>query len=150
MPNFSQVSKERLATCHPELQVLFNYVIQFYDCTVICGFRTKADQEAAFNAGFSKVHYPGTHSTKPSVAVDVAPYEKSGIDWGKLQSAQFAGYVMGVAALLYKMQIMKHKVRSGADWNMNNDVDDTTFWDGNHFELILSEEEKKNLIYYEV
>jgi peptidoglycan L-alanyl-D-glutamate endopeptidase CwlK len=136
MATFSQTSKNRLSTCHFELQLLFNYVIQFYDCTVICGFRTKADQEAAFNAGLSKVHYPGTHSTKPSVAVDVAPYEKTGIDWGKLQSAQFAGFVVGCAAMLFRMQIMKHHVRSGADWDMDNDVDDTTFWDACHFELV--------------
>lgn len=142
MPNFSQVSKDRLSTCHPELQLLFSYVIQFYDCTVVCGFRTKADQEKAFTDGLSKVHYPGTHSTKPSVAVDVAPYESTGIDWSKTQSAHFAGFVMGIAALLYKQGVMKHKIRSGADWNSDNNIDDTTFWDANHFEVVPNVGEK--------
>ena len=150
MPQFSQVSKDRLATCSFELQLLFNYVIQFYDCTVVCGFRTKVDQEKAFDDGLSKVHYPGTHSTKPSIAVDVAPYESNGIDWSKTQSAHFAGFVMGIADLLFKQGLLKHKIRSGADWNSDNNIDDTTFWDANHFELVLSDEEKKNIKYFEV
>lgn len=135
MATFSTNSKAKLATCHFELQLLFNYVIQFYDCTIICGYRTKAAQEEAFNIGNSKLHYPGQHNTKPSVAVDVAPYENV-IDWGKLQSAQFAGYVKGVADMLYKLNMMKHRIRSGADWDSDNDIDDTTFWDACHFELI--------------
>jgi peptidoglycan LD-endopeptidase CwlK len=150
MPTFSFISKQRLSTCNMELQILFNYVIQFYDCTVVCGYRTKAEQEKALADGLSKVGYPGTHSTKPSIAIDVAPYEATGIDWSKTQSAHFAGFVMGCASLLLKFGYIKHKIRNGADWNSDNNIDDTTFWDANHFELILSEEEKKNLIYYEI
>lgn len=149
MPQFSYISKERLLTCHPDLQVLFTYVIQFYDCTVVCGYRTKEDQEKAFNSGLSKVRYPGTHSTKPSIAVDVAPFEGINIDWGKTQSAHFAGYVMGFADMLFKYGVIKHRIRNGADWDGDNDVDDTTFWDACHFELILSQEEKSNLKYFE-
>ncbi len=149
MPAYSNISLQKLSTCHKELQILFNHVIQYYDCTVVCGFRTKADQEQAFNDGLSKVHYPGTHSTKPSIAVDVAPYETNHIDWSKTQSAFFAGYVMGVADRLYTLGLMKHHIRNGADWNGDHDVDDTTFWDANHFELILSDEEKSHLQYFE-
>jgi len=149
MPQFSPASKKRLDTCHQDLIFLFTYVIRLYDCTVVCGFRTKADQEKAFDAGLSKVHYPGTHSTKPSIACDVAPFEGTSIDWGKLQSAWFAGYVMGVADRLYKIGTITHRIRNGADWDMDHDVDDTTFWDATHFELILSDEEKQIVKYYE-
>jgi peptidoglycan LD-endopeptidase CwlK len=150
MPTFSQASRDKLSSCSFELQLLFNYVVQFYDCTIVCGYRPKADQEKAFSDGLSKVHYPGTHSTKPSIAVDVAPYETTGIDWGKIQTAHFAGFVMGVASMLFKQGVMKHKIRSGADWNGNMDVDDTTFWDACHFELVLTDEEKTNIKYFEV
>jgi peptidoglycan L-alanyl-D-glutamate endopeptidase CwlK len=136
MPVFSQISKDRLATCHPDLAILFNYVIKFYDCTIVGGYRTKADQEAVFDAGLSKVHYPGTHNTKPSNAVDAAPYEKTGIDWTVKQSAHFAGFVMAIAAMLYDKGIITHKIRSGADWDSDNDIDDTTFWDAGHFEIV--------------
>lgn len=150
MPVFSKISRNRLSECHEDLQTLFNHVIQFYDCSVLCGFRTKVDQERAFNDGLSKVHYPGTHSTKPSIAVDVAPYEGTSVDWSKTQSAHFAGYVMGVADRMYLLGIIKHKIRNGADWDSDNDIDDTTFWDANHFELVLTEVEKQLIKYYEV
>jgi peptidoglycan L-alanyl-D-glutamate endopeptidase CwlK len=149
MPDFSQISKNRLSTCAIELQILFNHVIQFYDCTVVCGYRTKVDQEKAFNEGLSKVHYPGTHSTKPSIAVDVAPFEGNHIDWSRDQCAFFAGYVQATADRLWKIGLMKHRLRTGADWNSNHDINDTTFWDACHFELVLSDEEKALLKYFE-
>jgi peptidoglycan L-alanyl-D-glutamate endopeptidase CwlK len=149
MPKFSQISNRRLETCHEDLQLLFNWVIKFYDCSVVCGYRTKAEQEKALSDGLSKVGYPGTHSTKPSIAVDVAPYEKTGIDWSKTQSAHFAGFVMAISEMLYIGGLINHKIRNGSDWNNDYDVDDTTFWDAGHFELILSEEEKRELVYYE-
>jgi peptidoglycan L-alanyl-D-glutamate endopeptidase CwlK len=149
MSQFSQISKDRLATCHFELQLLFNYVIQFYDCTIVDGYRTKVKQHEYLLSGKSQIDYPTVHNTKPSIAVDVAPYESTGIDWGKLQSAYFAGVVMGIANMLFKNGLIKHKIRCGVDWDKDNDVDDTAFWDAGHFELILSEEEKLNLKYYE-
>ena len=144
MASFSKQSKDILGTCHFELQLLFNYVIQFYDCTVICGYRTKEAQELAFSRGASKKHYPAMHNTKPSVAVDVAPFEKTRVDWDKEQSAHFAGFVMGVASMLYKIKLMKHQIRSGADWDSDNDINDTAFWDACHFELVLLPEETLN------
>jgi peptidoglycan LD-endopeptidase CwlK len=141
MPGFSRISANRLGTCHSDLIILFTYVIKYYDCAIICGYRTKADQEAAFDAELSKVHYPSTHNSKPSIAVDVAPYEKTGIDWSKLQSAHFAGCVMGIANMLFERGIITHHIRNGADWNSDNDVDDTTFWDAGHFELIPNPQE---------
>jgi peptidoglycan L-alanyl-D-glutamate endopeptidase CwlK len=149
MSKFSEISLQRLATCHRDLQTLFNHVIQDYNCSVVCGFRTKAEQDKAFADGLSKVQYPGTHSTKPSIAVDVAPYEGTSIDWSKLQSAYFAGYVLGVADRLFRIGSITHRIRNGADWDMDHDVDDTTFWDACHFELVLSEEEKLIVKYHE-
>lgn len=136
MPAFSQTSRDKLAKAHPDLITLFNWVIKFYDCTIADSYRTKALQEQYFNEGKSKVHYPTVHNTKPSRAVDAYPFEGDRIDWGKDQSAYFAGWVMAVAAMLYQRGLMIHKVRCGIDWNMNNDIDDTSFWDAGHFELI--------------
>ena len=72
----------------------------------------------------------------PSLAVDAAPYEATGIDWSKSQMLFFAGYVKGIADQLYQSGVMSHRIRLGADWNMNNDIDDETFLDP-HFELIM-------------
>ncbi|TSA51969.1 MAG: M15 family peptidase [Planctomycetaceae bacterium] len=137
MPTFSLTSKKRLESCHPDLQALFFYIILGYDCTIICGHRDRLEQEQAFVSGHSKLNWPDSkHNQYPSMAVDAAPYEKSGIDWGKLQSAHFAGYVKGTADILYRMSIIAHKVRCGLDWDQDNDIDDTRFWDACHFELI--------------
>ena len=75
MPSFGTKSRERLETCHPDLQTLFNAVIEEVDCSVICGYRNKADQDKAVASGNSKAEYPkGKHNSNPSTAVDVYPY----------------------------------------------------------------------------
>lgn len=137
MNNFSKNSKMRLLTCHPDLITLFKTIILDYDCSIICGYRGKKAQNEAFTLGNSQLQWPNSkHNSSPSMAIDVAPYEKTQIDWGKLQSAEFAGYVKGVADQLFRSGIMSHKIRRGIDWDFDNDIDDTTFWDASHFELI--------------
>jgi len=139
MNHFSYISQERLKTCHRELQVLFNHVILDYDCTIVCGFRGEQEQNAAFAAGNSQLEWPKSrHNSNPSMAVDVVPYETGGLDWGKTQSAHFSGYVKGVADQLFRIGTMKLHLRCGVDWDQDNDVDDTKFWDGAHFELVFT------------
>jgi peptidoglycan LD-endopeptidase CwlK len=137
MPQFSQSSAEKLSTCHSDLQILCKKLIERYDFTVICGHRGEEDQNTAYKEGNSKLQFPDSkHNTVPSLAIDLAPYESTGIDWGKLQSAYFAGQVIGLAAELFAEGIMKHRIRPGIDWDNDNDIDDTKFWDAGHFELI--------------
>lgn len=137
MPSFSAISKARLSTCHQDLRILFGHVIQNFDCTIVCGHRDKADQDKAFNEGKSKLKYPRSkHNKIPSEAVDAAPYEKTGIDWSKSQMIAFAFYVKGVADQLFQSGVMTYRIRLGADWNENNDIDDETFLDACHIELI--------------
>lgn len=137
MNRFSESSERKLATCHSELQKLFRHVVMDYDCTVVCGHRGEEEQNKAYENGYSQLKWPESkHNTTPSLAVDVVPYEKGGVDWGKLQSAFFAGYVMGVADQLRRIGTIKHRIRTGADWNRDYDVDDTKFWDACHFEIM--------------
>jgi peptidoglycan L-alanyl-D-glutamate endopeptidase CwlK len=137
MPIFSQLSKTKLATCHIDLQVLFNEVVKYYDCTVVCGYRGEGEQTEAWVKGNSQLKWPNSkHNSTPSNAVDVVPFEKSGVDYGKMQSAFFAGMVKGIAIELKRKGTITHDIRIGLDWNGNNDVDDTKFWDACHFEII--------------
>ena len=63
MPSFNQTSKDRLATCDARLQQVFNEVIKYFDCTVLCGHRNQADQDAAFASGKSQKKWPnGNHN----------------------------------------------------------------------------------------
>jgi len=137
MSSFSENSKHKLASCHSDLRTLFEHVIRDYDCTIVCGHRGEQAQNEAYANGYSQLQWPNSkHNMYPSLAVDAVPYEKAGLDWGKLQSAFFAGYVLGVAAQLRRMGILRHRIRSGADWDRDYDVDDTTFWDSAHFEIM--------------
>jgi len=137
MFKFSHISKQRLSTCHPDLQVLFNSVIRSYDCFVACGHRGEAEQNKAYEEGNSQLKFPQSkHNSIPSLAVDVVPYEEGQPDWSHTQSAFFAGYVLGMAQDLYDIGEMTHKIRCGVDWNMDNDVNDTKFWDAAHFEIV--------------
>lgn len=128
MPFFSQQSRRKLATCHPDLQRLFAEVIKWYDCTVICGHRGEQEQNAAFESGHSKVKWPdGKHNKLPSLAVDVVPYP---INWGNTRRMYyFGGYVCATA------RQMGLPLRWGGDWDNDTMINDQTFNDLVHFEL---------------
>ena len=138
MPKFSKISQERLNTCHQDLITLFNYVIKYFDCTIVCGGRDEAEQNKCFNDGSSQVKYPfSKHNVLPlSEAVDAAPYENGGIDWSKDQMYYFSGFVLGIARMLYDYGAMERRIRLGADWDGDNDIQDQRFKDLPHFELV--------------
>lgn len=141
MPNFSQRSIIALASAHPHLQMLFYAVIEQYDCTVLEGKRSEAQQKENVAMGVSKTlnskHvYP---IDGPSMAVDVAPYP---LKWPKRDEATyvkdvaryyyFAGFVKGIATKLGL------KIRWGGDWDGDDIFVDQTFDDLVHFELLES------------
>lgn len=89
MPRFSKISEERLLTCHPDIIRVCRELIKQYDFSVLCGYRDQEEQDKAFNEGNSKVIYPNSkHNTKPSLAVDLAPYNETEphIDWGNVSA----------------------------------------------------------------
>ena len=154
MPTYSQTSKDRLALAHPDLQILFYWIIKYYDCTIADSYRTKVDQNKFFDQGLSQVKYPTVHNTKPSFAVDVVPYIEGGISYDEKQDLHFAGFVEAMAAMLYEKGIMVHKLRCGSNWKGDHvfigEKYKKRFKDPTHFELVMTEDEKKNLVYYEV
>ena len=128
MPSFSQKSLDKLNTCHPDLQRLFDEVVKDFDCTVLDGHRDKQRQNQMVADGKSKVIYPnGKHNKEPSEAVDVAPFP---VDWNDRERFYyFGGFVKGVASRL------GIPIRWGGDWDSDNVLDDQTFDDLPHFEL---------------
>lgn len=136
MPKFSDESFSKLSTCHRDLQVLFFEVVKFFDCTVLEGFRNQVDQEKAFAAGNTRLHYPdGNHNKNPSLAVDVAPYP---VDWSNTKLfIWFAGYVMGIAQKLKDEGKMEHSIRWGGAWDGLGKINTTgQLNDLVHFELL--------------
>jgi peptidoglycan L-alanyl-D-glutamate endopeptidase CwlK len=75
MPRFSSHSKAALKTCDIRLQEIFNRAIEETDFSILCGRRGEADQNYAFDNGFSKLRWPlSNHNFNPSRAVDAVPY----------------------------------------------------------------------------
>lgn len=132
MGTFSTQSLAILGNADPRLQTLFKEVVKTFDCTVICSYRDKESQTRAFMGGNSSVDWPDSkHNTKPSLAVDVAPYYPGGIRWTDNEGMYyFAGYVKATAERL------GIKVRGGADWDMDCDTQDQKLHDPNHFEVV--------------
>lgn len=129
MSAFSVRSARNLSECHPDLQRLFNDVIEHFDCSVLCGHRNERDQEIAYVSGNSNAHFgESKHNSVPAMAVDVVPYP---IDWDDdCRFALFAGFVMGRAVAL------DINIRWGADWDSDKQMVDETFVDMPHFELM--------------
>jgi peptidoglycan LD-endopeptidase CwlK len=127
MPRFSQKSLDQLATCEPELQRLFNAVINHWDCIILEGHRTEEQQKENVRKGVSKT-MNSKHLHSPSRAVDVAPFP---LDWNDLERFKiFGGFVLGMAAALGIPIVW------GGDWNGNKKFTDQTFFDYPHFELV--------------
>ena len=128
MPRFGKKSKQQLSTCEKDLQLVFNEVIKYVDCSVLEGHRNAERQNKLHEAGNTKVMYPkGRHNAFPSRACDVVPYP---IDWKDRERFHlFAGFVLGVA------NQMGINLRWGGDWNQDFEVDDNMFDDFPHFEL---------------
>ena len=128
MPKFGKTSKKRLATCHEDLQKVFNEVIKHVDCSVLEGHRNQERQDRLFDEGKTKVKYPnGRQNAIISNAVDVTPYP---VDWkDRERQTLFAGFVIGTA------RAMGVNLRWGGDWDQDFEVQDNKFDDFPHFEI---------------
>jgi hypothetical protein len=146
IPKFSKASIAKLAVCHSDLIKLFTQVIRYYDCTIVDSYRTKDEQEKAFKAGLSEVHYPSYHNCQPCFAVDVAPYQNNHIEWNLKQCMYFNAFVMGIAEMMFDQEIITHKIITGADWDSDHDIMDTKFIDATHFYIMPLPGEKMNFV----
>jgi len=135
--HYSRISRQRLDTCHPELQLLFETVLEFFDHSIYSGARSREDQETLFQEGSSKLRWPESkHNSVPSMAVDAGPWIEGVDRWDEPQCRLFAGFVMGVAAMLKESGSMTYSVRWGGDWDQDWNIHDQTFNDLVHFELV--------------
>lgn len=122
------ICKDRLDTCHDDLQRLVESLVEDgYDITVIEGHRTQEKQDEYFRTGKSKLKWPdGKHCATPSNAVDIM---ENPIDWNDRKRIEAFAKVV-----LFRAQALGLKIRWGGDWNQNGKSDDEKFFDGPHFE----------------
>jgi peptidoglycan LD-endopeptidase CwlK len=91
MFKFSKRSITSLLTCEEALQRLAKTALETStkDFTIICGYRSKADQDAAVAKGNSQLKFPTSkHNKFPSQAFDFVPYP---LDWEDLDSFKAIG-----------------------------------------------------------
>ncbi len=148
---YSLKSKQKLETCHNDIQIIFNEVIKYYDITILEGIRTTSRQIELYNQGKSKfdgINKLSKHQGElinngklVSFAVDVMPYKKntnafSGKEKDNRRFYYMAGIVKTISKILYDKFIITHKIRWGGDWDGDDIYTDQTFDDLCHFELI--------------
>ena len=127
MYKYSKTSRKRLDSCHPELQRLFNSLIEDYDVSIICGHRSKAEQDKAVADGASKTRYPNSkHNSMPSLGIDAALYPINWNDHGR--------HYMFVGIVRERAKHLGIPIRCGADWDSDFATNDQTFNDLVHFE----------------
>lgn len=121
----SKTSKQKLNTCHSDLQRLILEVAREEKCAVICGFRGRYEQEKAYNEGKSKARFgQSKHNFKPSLAVDVVPLP---LDWNDIPAFERLG-----EKIMKKAEELNIKIKWGRDF--------TNLKDYPHFELVQEEE----------
>lgn len=142
MANFGRRSREELNTCHPDLIVIAEYVIDFFDFSVIEGHRSLALQLKYYKEGRSKIDGVtrlGNHNYEPSLAYDIYPYPIPDLtkftDKDKARFYQMSGYFLMAAQILYKQGKITHLIRLGLDWDRDGDFKDQSFDDLPHVEL---------------
>ena len=129
MPRFGATSMRNLSTCDERLQRIFKEVILGFDCTILCGTRSKELQDHYYRIGLSKLRYPfSKHNSLPSLAVDCAPWP---VDWDDDRRFYLlAGYILKVADGL------NIPIRLGCDWDGDMNLKDQNFHDLPHVELL--------------
>lgn len=74
---WGKTSSDRLATCDKLLQDIANMMLarSEFDLTITCGYRTKEEQEDAYQKGTSRAKFgQSKHNVFPSKAIDICPY----------------------------------------------------------------------------
>lgn len=144
---FGNRSKEKLATCHDDLQKIMNLAISRskVDFGVSEGHRTVGRQKQLFDEGKSKIdgtNKLGKHNYNPSLAVDIYAYHndietRRKIAYDKITLAYIGGVIDSCAQELYNIGEISHAIRWGANWDSDGVIDyDQSFDDFPHFELI--------------
>lgn len=126
MPKFSNRSMTNLNSCHLVLRRVMSLAIEKADFTVLCGHRGQEEQEAAFEAGNSKLRWPRSkHNMYLSHAVDIAPYP---IDWhDEARFIALSGEVKRAWGAMTEEAKQGYDLSWGGDW--------VSFRDLPHWEL---------------
>lgn len=135
MFKFSNSSKQKLSTCDPDLQSIFNLAIKRskIDFGIAEGHRSIERQKELFAEGkttIDGVTQKSQHNFSPSLAVDIYAYFNGSASWDEKHLCYIAGVVQSCAVELGFV------VRWGGNWDSDGViVYDQNFIDLPHFEI---------------
>lgn len=145
---FSESSRKKLSTCHPDLQIIMEESLRTspYDFGISEGHRTPEEQLMLFMKGRSKQNgiwqiidhskiatnidgYEklGKHNKLQSEAVDIKIYLNGKITWEHKYFYRMAGHIIANAYRLLQEKRISRIPNWGGDWK--------SFFDVPHFEL---------------
>jgi peptidoglycan LD-endopeptidase CwlK len=160
MYKFGQISKERVATCKPDLQLVLNEAIatapEGMDFTVLEGVRSRKQMMVNYGKGRTAAQcqakgilakyaqpklekvtwlnnpFASAHAADPVDGLSkAADVAPYPIDWN--DSKRFTALAEHILATAKRLKI---KLRWGRDWNMNGRYEEKGETDGPHFELV--------------
>ncbi len=135
---YGQRSTGKLLTSNPELQQTFDLYRQrqFFEITIIWGFRTDEQQMDAFLAGNSKKKKGSKHQVVDvngnpfSDAIDFAPWIPGvGIPWKDTHAFAIIGGLLIACA-----DQLGYTTVYGGDWDMDGQTTDQTLMDWGHIQ----------------
>ena len=144
---FGNRSNKQLQTCHEDLQKILSLAISRSDVDfgISEGHRSVTRQYQLYVEGKSKIDgktKKGKHNYKPSLAADLYIYHpeletRRKLAYDKSHLSHVAGLIISCANELLERGEISHKIRWGANWDMDGIIDyDQSFDDFPHFELI--------------
>lgn len=139
---FSSTSKERLETCHEDLQKIMELALSLSDIDfgIAEGHRSVEDQQKYYNEGKSQIdgiNKKSKHNYYPSRAVDIYAYFDGSASWDTKHLAYLGGLIQGISELLKREGEVSHTIRWGGNWDMDGIIVlDHSFVDMPHFEII--------------
>ena len=152
---FSKTSKKRLGSCHHDIQFVMNMAIELspMDFGIAEGHRSVEVQQEYYSRGRDEdgniinedevityidgVTKKGKHNYKPSEAVDIYAWVNDKASWKAKDMIFLAGFISGIAEMLFKQGIISSKFRWGGNWDQDGEIlSDQDFDDMPHFEII--------------
>lgn len=139
---FGETSLERLATCHPDIQLIMKTAISVspVDFGIAEGHRSVERQKKLFDEGKSKIDgitQQGKHNKKPSEAGDIYAWVNGAASWDRDHLNLIAGVIIACAYFLLMEKLISHSIRWGGNWDGDGEIiSDQNFIDLPHFEII--------------
>lgn len=149
MFKFGSTSKERLSTCHRDLQIIFNAAIETskVDFGIAQGHRSVDQQQKLYRSGRDKagpiltyvdgIEKKSKHNYSPSQAVDIYAYYNGKAQWDKEHLIYLGGHIMATAATLKAAGTIQSSLRWGGNWDSDGIIiSDQNFMDLPHYEKL--------------